>query len=597
MMYKQRHPVSIVCTEFHIHQIMMKIKIFLTFTTIICTCVLSAGCHSASKKSGVSGYSKEEAIALGERIYREGILPSGEPVQAFVHGDISVDGSMFSCIMCHRKSGLGTTEGFVVVAPTNGRSLFRQKTMWDTWKRHSQPANILSGARSVPDIFLQEDILRPEYTDETLAQALRTGIDPSGRTFDPIMPRYKLNDRDMAILINYLKTISDELSPGATETTLHFATVFTDKVNPENRDAMISVLDTHVNDRNTQYRHQKNRARSGPFVRREMDVNYRQLKLSHWELKGPEKTWRSQLEEYYRKEPVFALLGGIAKDWSIIHEFSEQHNLPCIFPITDVPVISNEEGYTLYFSKGLYQEGEGAAKHLRRASKLTKETRIVQVFRKGSNGAVVARGFQETWNKFGLTSPENRILQTGELITDQFWKELAGSQVNTVVLFWIGDKDVKSIESLVQFPHNHITVFASSGLLGKDLSIIPDRARDFLYITYPYCLPDDKKINIFALKGWLKARNIPVTNIRIQSKMYFIGWMLSEVWMRMKSEFYRDKFLETIEMMTDQSHAIAVYPRLSFGPGQRYASKGCYIVQLSRDPDLSLTKKSKWVIH
>ncbi len=576
---------------------MIQTKFCLVFTTILYTCVFSAGCHSASKISGVSGYSKEEAIALGERIYREGILPSGEPVQAYVHGDISVDGSMFSCIMCHRKSGLGTTEGFVIVAPTNGLSLFRQKTLWDTFKRHSQPANELSGSKAVPGFFLQKDILRPAYTDETLAQALRTGIDPSGRTLDHIMPRYELNDRDMAILINYLKTLSDEYPPGVTDTTLHFATVFAENTNPGDREAMISVLETHVHDRNSQNRHQIKRARSGPFNRREIDVYYRQLKLSHWELKGPEKTWRGQLEEYYRKEPVFALLGGIAEDWSTIHEFSEQHNLPCIFPVTDKPVVSNKDEYTLYFSKGLYQEGEGAARYLRRESKLTKETKIVQVFRKGSKGAVAARGFQETWDKFGWPSPENRILQKGELITDQFWKELSEPQVNTVVLFWTGGRDVRSIESLVQFPHDHIMVFASSSLLGKDLSIIPDMARAFLYITYPYCLPDDKKINFSALETWLKARKIPVTNIRIQSKMYFIGWMLSEVWLGMKNEFYRDKFLETIEMMTDQSHAIAVYPRLSFGPGQRYASKGCYIVQLSRDPDLSLTKKSKWVIH
>ncbi len=578
---------------------MLKTKFFFIFTAIICICLFSYGCHSGPKKSvvsGKSGYSNEEAIALGEKIYREGILPSGEPVQAYVQGDISVDGSMFSCIMCHRRSGLGTTEGFVIVHPTNGLSLYRPKKKFDTWRRHSQTANILSGSRSVPDLLLKEDILRPAYTDETLAQALRTGIDPSGRTFDPIMPRYELNDPDMAILINYLKTLSDELSPGVTDTTLHFATVFTETTNPEDRDAMISVLDRHVKDRSTQYRNQQNRARSGPFIRREMDFYYRQLRLSHWELKGPRETWRGQLEEHYRKDPAFAILGGIAEDWSPIHEFSEQYKLPCIFPITDKPVISNEEGYTLYFSKGLYQEGEGAARYLRRANELTKDTRIVQVFRKGSKGAVVARGFQETWNKFGRPSPENRILDPDELITGQHWKELGASK-NTVVLFWLGAGDAESIETLNEFSQNQIMILASSGLLGEVLSIIPDSVKDHLYITYPYSLPEDKKQNAHSLKMWLKFRKIPFTNLRIQSKMYFIGWMLSEVWTDMKSEFYRDKFLEAIEMMTDQSQAIAVYPRLSFGPGQRYASKGCYIVQLSKGPDPTLIKKSKWVIH
>jgi hypothetical protein len=50
-------------------------------------------------------------------------------------------------------------------------------------------------------------------------------------------------------------------------------------------------------------------------------------------------------------------------------------------------------------------------------------------------------------------------------------------------------------------------------------------------------------------------------------------------------------------MMVDQDYAIAVYPRLTFGTGQRYASKGCYIVQLGKGQKPALIRKSDWVIH
>jgi hypothetical protein len=65
----------------------------------------------------------------------------------------------------------------------------------------------------------------------------------------------------------------------------------------------------------------------------------------------------------------------------------------------------------------------------------------------------------------------------------------------------------------------------------------------------------------------------------------------------MKMNYYRDHFLDIIDMLEDEDDEIVNYPRLSFGPGQRYASKGCYIVQLSAGEKPEIIRKSDWVIH
>jgi hypothetical protein len=100
-----------------------------------------------------------------------------------------------------------------------------------------------------------------------------------------------------------------------------------------------------------------------------------------------------------------------------------------------------------------------------------------------------------------------------------------------------------------------------------------------------------------VVKNWLKVKGIPVSNLKIQTNSYFIGWFLSTALMMMESDYYRDFFLDGIDMMNDEVYAIANYPRLSFGQGQRYASKGCYVVRLGKGEQPALEPLSEWVIH
>src|SRR5262249_25761210 len=150
--------------------------------------------------SGQSPSSRPDA-ALGERIYREGILPSGQPLRGIVEADIRVEGTDLNCASCHRRSGLGSSEGGTLVPPVTGPLLYqprvlRQADLFSRLFEEGQP--LQSRAR------IWHPRVRPAYTDQAVAIALREGRDPTGRELDPVMPRYLLSDEDMGHLLSYL---------------------------------------------------------------------------------------------------------------------------------------------------------------------------------------------------------------------------------------------------------------------------------------------------------------------------------------------------------------------------------------------------------
>lgn len=548
-------------------------------------CLMALAVRAAEPPPGLD---RAEALRLGMRMYRQGILPSGEPMMAVVQGDIPVDSRTFSCQSCHLRSGVGASEGTVVALPVNWGYLSKPLARGTPIPRTPEG--------QVPPNFRSTE-LRPAYVDETLAEAIRLGLAPPNRQLLPVMPRYTLADRDMAILIHYLKNLSAETAPGVTDQEIHFATVVSDGVPAADRDAMLAVLEAHIRDHNAQSRWQEQRAAKGPFFDEEMNLSWRRWVLHRWELKGDRSGWPAQLEEYSRKDPAFVLLGGMVEgDWEPVHRFCEDHQIPCILPCTDRPVVSGGDWYTLYFSKGLAQEGETVARYLPQLPDIPPGTPVVQVYRPGSDGQRLAEATADARRRIGRFPEPVMVEYTGIPPTAGMWADIARDHPGAILVVWLGPADLVEAGALSQLTAGQPrAIFVSASLLQENWQSVPESLRGRAYITYAYGLPDEMKAKQNALRQWLRIRNIPFDRPVVQAKMYFLGWMLSEVFMRMRRNFYRDYFLDLMDMMRDQFFTITLYPRLSFGPGQRFAAKGCYVVQLGPGPQPPLIRKSDWV--
>ena len=554
----------------------------------VAVAALSVGVAGAADEELVAGLPAHEALRLGEQMYRQGILPSGEPMRGVVSEDVEIDGTMFSCASCHFRSGRGSLEGTVVTLPTCGSWLYKPLV-----GREMKPED----EARLPD-WVNPPPSREAYTDELVARAIWAGKDPNGRELSWVMPRYKLSAQDMKILVYYLKNLSAEFSPGVDDTTIRFATVVSHNVSAENREAMLLPLQAHMRDHNSQVRHNERRAQNGPWNMAELYSPYRRFSLAVWEVQGEPSTWSAQLEEYYREAPVFALLGGIAEDWAPIQEFCERNQIPELLPITDYPVVSDSQWYTVYFSKGFYQEGEAAAHFLRRADDVAIDVPVVQVLRETRAARAAAAGFTAAREAMGLAAPTNLVLAPEQKVDAAFWSQLVADYPGAVPALWLEPADLGGLAALATVKPGPPLVLVSAGLLGDGLNELPGEVRSFTFITYPHSLPEDVGRAKLAVEGWLRVKGIPVTNFDIEARVHFLGWMLSGIVKRMRDDFYRDYFLDIVDMMRDEYYSISsVYPRLSFGPGQRYASTGCYVVQLDDSDPPNLVKRSGWVIH
>lgn len=560
---------------------------------------LTSACKEAPKKpTAAPAVHKKNPPSPGEMIYREGILPSGEHLSVAVKGTGSVPGTVFSCASCHRRSGFGSTEEGIYTPPANGPSLFK-------------PRGSLYRRTNEYQKYLALPPPRPAYTDATLSNLMRTGKDPTGRVLSSIMPRYIIDDNDMAILINYLRSLSARFSPGVTDSTIRFATVITDDVDKKDRAAMADTLEYYFKLNKDQVnatigRQGADTKRMAEIMLGSSELATKKILLSQWLLTGSPDTWRDQLEEYNRTEPVFALLGGITNgDWRPIHEFSEDNGIPTLFPITNFPVVSDKDWYTLYLSKGYYQEGEGVARYLNGKHEEIGDRNIVEIVRATKEGNALADGFQRTWKEFGLKDPIIVTLQVGEKLKRQMLEQILAKEKPIALIVWDGEKTLAALKVLKDTANRPAMTFVSSGYLGNDIWDIEDDLRDLVFISYPYSFSPYKPTTVMTgtaqvrddTQNTLKETDVPLADKeqRIKSLSKSLTDIFTTALMDMRGNYYRDHLFDVLDVMMDQQYPL--YGRISFGPGQRYASKGCFIVQLMKGKDPVLIKKSDWLTY
>jgi hypothetical protein len=566
--------------------------------------------HVASgQPSGVAVAAADpDPVAIGRRIYLEGMLPSGLPLQGAGPANVVLAGSDAACATCHRRSGYGSSEGPVEVRSITGAALFGNRVAPVPPGGATAPvavsdgaglsaaevarsrANVLRAARATAFAGSRP---RPTYDDASLTRAIREGVDVTGRAMNASMPRFALEPAALAALTAYLKTLSVQTAPGVTDDKVHFATVIQPGTDPAQRQALLDVLQAFMKDRNLGLRDQVAREQGGNT---RLGRAYREWVLHVWDLSGPSEAWGRQLEARYQAQPVFAMVSGLGQaSWRPIHEFSERLEVPCIFPQVDLPALAERDFYTVYLSRGITLEAQALAQFLKGEGRGEGTGGpVAQVFRRDGASAAGAEAFRQAMRAGGGAAPVDIVLDG---TPDQaYWRQLARQTAGATLVLWLPPGDLARAQALADAGPSAKALYLSSSLNAAPRSGLAADGTGGVRLVYPQDLPATRDGRLEVVRRWLRNNGIALTDEKVQMNAYLAATVTGMLVTHSRDTYSREFLLERMEHRLGTAIELSIYPTLSLGPGQRYASKGSYIVEVRGEDDRQLKAVSDWIV-
>ena len=499
----------------------------------------------------------DSLVEEGRRIYEDGVLASGELLKGVRLDDVEVEGKNAACTNCHRASGLGGIEAGIKVPPIHGAFLFPEAD--------DERSAVLD------PIKLKLAVLNHEiYNDESFAKVIKQGVNVNGSNLNKIMPRYGLDDHNIAALKAYLQQLSKHNSEGVKDRVISFATIFTPDVSEQQKKIYIDLIQEYFRYRNANWTPGGRKMRVGPEA---IPRTERQWDLLVWTLEGDPATWNQQLHAFYKQQPVFAAISGASNtSWDPVAAFCQEQKLPCLFPgINLAPKI--EDKYNFFFSKGVTLDAEILASYLKNATKQHhKAKKIVQVYRNNFMGQQIAGKLHEKLDGFEIKDvwfDENNLHALDDVI-----KSLSAEDL---VVFWLNKDDFSYIEKI---NHHQVKNAYFSGYLGNmDAVSYPQSWKKVAKVIYPYEMYDKRMLHTINLNSWLNSHGIALQDEKVQSEVLFDMYLLDDVTGEMMDNLYRDYMIEKVESILSQASNTTIYPSVSLGPNQRLLSKSGYIVK------------------
>jgi len=556
--------------------------------------------------AGVTGAATPEPVVDGQTIFLRGVLPDGTALQGRREDGSNVTGTAAACATCHRTSGLGAVEGTVWVPPITGPALFgggSQKVVVRLDRRFNT-------AVSVP---------HQPYTAAEFDKIVNDGVRPDGSQLRGLMPRYELNAKDTAALAAYLQTLGRAPVPGIHDGSVHLATVITPEVTKARRDALKATLLAFVAQRNVSQ--EAGLRKKIPAAERRLQTR-RPWVLDFWELTGSANEWPAQLAALQTKQPVFALLSGTtSKDWQPIANFCEASAVACWFPTLDaVPTATAAERFTLYFSQGVALDAAVIV-----ADFAAHKGRNLLVLHDGSPTSLAAAVALQS--NLGNHEERMQIIDLQHATVTAVRSALVESTRKDAVVILGGIGLAPMLEEL---PSPKSRIYLAYGDDPTMANLLPAAWKAKTVAVDRFEQGKLREAGVKRFREWAHSRALEVVDERLQAEAFFAASFLSmtvtDLLNNLQPDYLVERAQDTLSMREAERLQMevqalmsggggrrpvvpltgdgttqldlatqnartgtSIYPRLSLGPGQHYASQGAFLKELS-------TGKSRWLV-
>ncbi len=134
-------------------------------------------------------------------------------------------------------------------------------------------------------------------------------------------------------------------------------------------------------------------------------------------------------------------------------------------------------------------------------------------------------------------------------------------------------------------------------MAGLEAAPLPESWRSRVHMAYPVDLPESRRVRVDYALSWFRIRRIAVIDERLQADTYLACGLLAETLKHMVDAFVPDYLVESLESTVEHRVLTGYYPRLTLAPGQRFASKGGYLVHFETTQGRThVVPEGPWVV-